>query len=142
MNSCCSASADKIRPSSAKHHCPVCSRECSEVSVRTITLHLKEPWRWQGVAEHYYFCDAPACDVVYFGSDDSVVSQPQLRTSVGIKAQSDDALLCYCYGVTYADFNRTPEVRDYVAAQTKAGACACESSNPSGRCCLKDFPKA
>jgi hypothetical protein len=28
-----------------------------------------------------------------------------------------------------------------VMAQTKAGLCSCDTSNPSGRCCLKDFPK-
>ena len=49
-------------------------------------------------------------------------------------------MLCYCFGVSRADFDRNPGTKDFVTAQTKAGLCACETSNPSGRCCLKDFP--
>jgi len=50
-------------------------------------------------------------------------------------------MLCYCFGVSSADFERNPATRDFVMAQTKANLCSCETSNPSGRCCLKDFPK-
>jgi len=64
-----------------------------------------------------------------------------LRTRVVAKEQDGDALLCHCFGVTKADFEREPSARDFVVEQTKAGRCSCQTSNPSGRCCLKDFPK-
>lgn len=126
----------------AKGRCPVDGRECSEVSARTIVHHLKEPWGWMPSAAHYYFCDAPDCDVAYFGDDDSVILKSQLRTRIGAKERGEHDLLCYCFGVSRADFARDPATRDFVVAQTRAGACSCETRNPSGRCCLKDFPES
>lgn len=139
MSSCCpSSNCDSKRP--RKHHCPANDLEYSEVSVRTIAHHIAESWDWTPTAKQYYFCGDPECDVVYFGDDDSVILKSQLRTRVGAKERVGDALLCYCFGVSRADFDRNPGTKDFVTAQTKAGLCACETSNPSGRCCLKDFP--
>lgn len=92
-------------------------------------------------AKQYYFCEDPNCEVVYFGADDSVVSKSRLRMLVGVKEREGNAMLCYCFGVSRADFERMPSIRDFVVGQTKVGYCSCETSNPSGRCCLKDFPK-
>lgn len=80
------------------------------------------------------------CEIVYFGEDGSRILQAQLRTRVGSKQASGDALLCYCYGVTVDDARNDPAARDFVIAETRLGQCACETRNPSGRCCLKDFP--
>lgn len=124
-----------------KHHCPANGREYSEVSLRTVAHHIARPWDWTPTAKGYYFCDDPECDVAYFGDDGSVVLKSQLRTRVGAKQRGGDGLLCYCFGVSRADFERDPGTKDFVTAQTKAGLCSCETSNPSGRCCLKDFPR-
>lgn len=111
------------------------------MSARTIAHHIKDAWRWQPTANRYFFCDDPLCEVVYFGDDGSTILKSQLRTRVGAKELSDDKLLCYCFGVTKADFLDDPTTKDFVIAQTQAGLCSCDISNPSGRCCLKDFPK-
>lgn len=95
---------------------------------------------WRQTANRYFFCDDTACDVVYFGDDGSTLLKSQLRTQVGLKEASGDAPLCYCFGISKRDFANDPATRDFVVAQTKAGRCSCETSNPSGRCCLKDFP--
>lgn len=141
MSSCCSSSTcDSAHPN--KGRCPVNGLEYSEVSVRTIAHHIKEPWAWAPSVKHYYFCDAPDCDVAYFGDDDSVVLKSRLRTRIGVKERTEHDLLCYCFGVSRADFEHDPATREFVIAQTEIGACSCETSNPSGRCCLKDFPKS
>ncbi len=140
MSDCCTTSAGNTAHP-GKHRCPLNGVEYSEVSRRTILHHIKDSWKWSGSATSYYFCDDPACDVVYFGSDDTVILKSQLRTLVGVKETASDARLCYCFGVTRADLEYDPAIRDYVAAQTKLGLCSCETSNPSGRCCLKDFPR-
>jgi hypothetical protein len=103
--------------------------------------HLKEPWIWSGTADNYYFCDDPECEVAYFGNDGSIIYKTWLRTRIGVKEQADSDLLCYCFGVSKADYESIPETKDFVIAQTKAGLCSCDTCNPSGRCCLKDFPK-
>lgn len=140
MSTCCSSSGcDSAHPNRGR--CPINGLSYSEVSVRTITHHIKASWAWEPSAEHYYFCDDPNCDVAYFGNDNSVVLKSQLRTRIGVKERAEHDLLCYCFGVTRADFERDPATREFVMGKTKIGECSCETSNPSGRCCLKDFPK-
>lgn len=141
MTDCCSH-PDCTTGLPNRHRCPANGLEYAEVSVRTITHHIKAPWSWVPTASRYFFCDDPACNVVYFGDDDSTIPLSQLRTRIGIKEKSDDSPLCYCFGIRNADLQRDPAIRDFVVGQTQAGRCSCETSNPSGRCCLKDFPKA
>ena len=140
MSNCCSSSnCEKTLPK--KHRCPANGNEYSEVSARTIAHHIHDAWSWQPTSKRYFFCDDPACDVVYFGDDGSTILKSQLRTRVGVKELSNDTLLCYCFGITKGDFLANPTTKDFVIAQTKARLCSCDTSNPSGRCCLKDFPK-
>lgn len=108
---------------------------------RTISHHIKDAWQWAPTSSRYFFCDDAACDVVYFGDDGSTILNSQLRTRVGSKEVSGDKILCYCFGITEDDFQSNPATKEFVIAQTKAGLCSCDTSNPSGRCCLKDFPK-
>lgn len=140
MADCCIPPAQDPAAHPRKHPCPGNRVEGSAVSARTIAHHLKHPWQWQDSGAHYYFCADPACDIVYFGDDGSVIRKAQLRGVVGVKESTDSAPLCYCFGVSKADARANPAIRDYVVQQTKRGLCSCDTSNPSGRCCLKDFP--
>ena len=140
MNDCCSSSQRNAMPAH-KRHCPECGTIGLNVSTRTMAHHMKEAWKWRPSAEHHYFCANPECDIVYFGDDDSLVSRLMLRTRVGVKDRGIEALLCHCFGISRGDFERNPSVRVFVVEQTQAGRCSCETSKPSRRCCLKDFPK-
>jgi Zinc binding domain len=140
MAECCSSFECKAEPPK-KHRCPANGVEYTEVSARTISHHIKHSWNWSGKGRRYYFCDDPECDVVYFGDDDSVIPKSQLRTHLGVKDSTDDALVCYCFGVTKSDARSDPGIRNFVVAQTKLGLCSCDTRNPSGRCCLIDFPR-
>ena len=140
MSDCCSPSESDISRQN-NHRCPVNGREYLEVSTRTIAHHIVDAWKWLPTSNRYFFCDDPECDVVYFGEDGSTVLKSQLRTRVGVKDDSGDSPLCYCFGVRKMDFQRNPATKDFVMAQTKAGLCSCDTSNPSGRCCLKEFLK-
>ena len=141
MSDCCHSNCD-VESSSRTHRCPVNGRAYKPVGLKTIVHHLKAPWNWSGGEQGYYFCDDPDCPVVYFGDDGSVIDKTALRTGVGIKEHMPGSLACYCFGVSYADAQREPAIRDYIIAKTKAGICACETSNPAGRCCLRDYPAA
>lgn len=140
MADCCSSSESKA-PHPIKHRCPVNGVEYAEVQARAIALHIKHSWNWLGHGRRYFFCDDPGCDAVYFGDDDSVIPKSQLRTRVGVKDAADDALVCYCFGVTREDARSDSGIRNFVVAQTKLGLCSCDTRNPSGRCCLMDFPR-
>ncbi|MCU7919176.1 MAG: hypothetical protein KZQ95_12570 [Candidatus Thiodiazotropha sp. (ex Epidulcina cf. delphinae)] len=139
MVDCCSpGTTDTVPPSTRR--CPKNGIEYHNVSVRTLVHHLKQPWRWHSHNRNYYFCADPGCDVVYFSEDGEVILKSQIRTLTGMKEAPNDALVCYCFGITMADTLINPGLKDFIIEQTKLGLCSCETSNPSGRCCLKDFP--
>jgi hypothetical protein len=103
--------------------------------------------RLEGTA--YRFCSDPDCDVVYFDSAaGSVFRKDDLRTRVGVKETQDPVPVCYCFDITVADLGRdiqtlgTTAVPAMIAAQVRAGHCACEVRNPQGTCCLGSVSKA
>ena len=137
MSHCCSSNSP-IDNSSRRHHCPVNGREYKSVSTTTILHHITNPWHWQTIDQSYYYCDDPDCNVVYFGEDNSVINTSALRDPSGVKQKFINPTICYCFGVTLDTAN--PEIKDFIKQKTKEKQCACEIRNPSGRCCLKDFP--
>jgi len=88
----------------------------------------------------YAFCANRDCAVAYFSTSTSI-QKSQLRAF----QSNQDAMLCYCFDISESTYqaalgNGTAEaMKAFVVQQTKAGLCACESRNPSGRCCLADF---
>ncbi len=141
--SCCSSDNKSSSKKSAKrHNCPKSSNECLQVSYSTVLQHLKKPWNKNVLDSNtYYFCNDSDCEVVYFTEHDSIISKSELRTLVGIKEHhSDHALACYCFDITLAEAKNNNELKQFVIDKTKNNLCSCDSQNPSGRCCLKDFP--
>ncbi|MCU7807538.1 MAG: hypothetical protein KZQ73_06675 [Candidatus Thiodiazotropha sp. (ex Semelilucina semeliformis)] len=114
----------------------------ASVPSSTIKYHIKAPWHWEEKAQPYYFCDDSECDVVYFGLDNSVIKKAALRTLVGVKEKTDHSLVCYCFGITQKEARDNSEAKAFVMRETEKQTCACSVQNPSGRCCLKDFPRS
>lgn len=142
MSDCCNTtcnSGDK-KNSPRKFTCPENNEDYVSVSKKTMLHHLKSPWEKDLSEEQYYFCSDPKCDVVYFGINGSVINKSELRSAVGIKEEDEDTLICYCFGVSKAAAKNNSEIKKFVTQQTKENRCACDIRNPSGRCCLKDFP--
>ena len=81
------------------------------------------------------------CDVVYFSDKDETIHKADMRTRIGVKETDEDSLICFCFGVSRAVAASNKKARDFVVELTKASSCSCELTNPSGQCCLKDFPK-
>lgn len=155
MGNCCSSGSKKSSgdtyssteiPKTA--HCPVDGQSCRSVELRTILHHLKRPHANRLATQGYYFCDNSECDVVYFGQDGSVIARHDVRNEVGQKSRSPDRIICYCFGITEREVldemedQRSSSAKEFVVEQTRLHNCACDVRNPSGRCCLKDFPKA
>ena len=138
MSACCASTSPAHRKKDT-HTCPVDGKEYAAVSEQTVLQHLRKPWKWQ--TRPMYFCSTPDCPVVYFGKDGSTLEQNALRTTVGIKNHTDQAVICYCFGITRAEALQEPGLKDYVVSQTGKHLCACEIRNPSGKCCLKNFPQ-
>lgn len=139
MSDCCTHTASESK-TPKKLACPVNHLKYVQVPVKTLLHHLKEPWKYYLKDQGYYFCDEDDCDVAYFAEDGFTINKAELRTPLTKTDKSEDKVICYCFGVTLHDIKTNPDIKAFVRQHTKQGNCACESSNPSGRCCLKDFP--
>lgn len=139
MDQCCDdkPSTDKER----SRPCPANGHPYSRVKRKTLLHHVKHPWKNNITGQAYYFCTDVDCDVVYFGQDDTTFKTDDLRTTVWQKSDSEQANICYCFGVTKKIASSDTNFKTFVIEQTRNSLCSCETSNPSGRCCLKDFPK-
>lgn len=140
MTHCCSA-GNSSEQHPKKFRCPVNGREYSSVKLNTLMLHIQKPWGAKLTDQGYYFCDDPNCDVVYFAQDGSVFNKQQVRTTIWQKVAEQDSDVCYCFGATHQQASENKDILEFIQAQTREGHCSCETRNPSGRCCLKDFPK-
>jgi hypothetical protein len=94
------------------------------------------------------FCRTPSCEVVYFGEDGRTIAKRDVPVRVGLKEREDPVPLCYCFGFSRADVRGelAPGGRctipARIAAEIRAGRCACEIKNPSGACCLGEVNRA
>jgi hypothetical protein len=142
MSDCCAPTCQsENKPATQKIECPTCQQLAVSVSKRTMMQHIKDVWDYRFSDEPYYFCHTPDCDVVYFTESGESLRKDAVRTRIGIKEQDDSALICYCFGVSKAVAATNKAAKEFVIKQTRESSCACETTNPSGRCCLKDFPK-
>lgn len=122
------------------HRCPVNGKTYKQVNSKALMHHISTPWSRDLQSQGFYFCTDPDCKIVYFGEDDEMIVVSEIRTNPWQKNQHSDATLCHCFGITYEQAEKDPKLKAYVIRQTKNALCSCETSNPSGRCCLKDFP--
>jgi len=140
MSDCCSSQSHNA-PRNLKCNCPVCQQKSLAVSLKTMLHHLKNVWNVKLEEQQYYFCSHPQCEVVYFSEDNSIIKKENVRTTIGIKEESEEALICYCFGVSKKHAKEKTEIKQFVLQKTRESVCSCESANPSGQCCLKDFAR-
>ena len=139
MSDCCSSNK-ALNKFPRKQACPVNRQDYILVALKTVLHHIKKSWEANLKEQGYYFCNDPECDIVYFGEDGRAIKTSELHTTISAKQKEANAPICYCFDVKRSDAENNPEVKEFVIEQTKIGNCSCETSNPSGRCCLKDFP--
>jgi len=142
MSECCAANQEVAVTAVA---CPGCGAVGHDVGRETVgaMATLEVPARSLCRAR-YRYCSTPGCPIVYYGDDGIVLQQSNVRVPVNAKDAGPDVPLCYCFGHTRRS------IADEIAAtgkstafaaitrEIKAGQCACEVKNPSGRCCLGD----
>ena len=122
--------------------CPACGQEGESVGHTTLLHQLRTPWQQSLDEGTYYFCASAECDTVYFSTTGRQMGRDAIRQEVGQKSYRPDRMLCYCFDIRYSDLAAAAErCRDYVIDKTRDNRCACVQRNPSGRCCLRDFPR-
>jgi hypothetical protein len=138
---CCGSKAERQLDATV---CPGCGLVAHEVGRETVgaMASLEVPARV--LAQPVFrFCATPTCEVVYYAND-AVVERTMVRVPVHAKDSGLDVPLCYCFGHTRRSIaNETAKsgrssAWAAITREIKAGHCACELKNPSGRCCLGD----
>jgi len=129
--------------------CKECGNKGKSVKEITLKSILKES-KLENIKnfEGFYFCETSTCKVVYFNNEQEVyLDKGDVKVRVGIKETKDPIPVCYCFGWTQEKiFNQIKQLGHSTAVQeitakVKAGECACERNNPSGRCCLGEVNK-
>jgi hypothetical protein len=142
MSDCCSASA-KAGAVPEVLACPVSGVRCKQVNMLTVKSLVRElPLVMPNT--RYYYCEDQECDAVYFPLDPEspIFYREELNVRVGAKEKADPIPVCYCFGFSRKDIQYEiaetgcSTVGERIAAEVKAGNCACEVKNPSGKCCL------
>ncbi len=148
MSDCCSLNV-KTGTAPAVVACPVSGRRSKQVDILTVkSLVRKLPLGMPNI--QYYFCDTSDCEVVYFALDAEAprFRREDLMVRVGAKETADPIPICYCFGFTRQDIwdeirsTGKSTVAERITTEVKAGHCACEVKNPSGKCCLGDVTRA
>jgi len=140
MPECCTNKFDSNQYP-RRHRCPTNGKEYPAVGIKTLLHHIKSPWDANLKNQGYYFCSDPDCEVVYFGLNNVTIAKSNVLTGVWEKELKNSQFVCYCFNVTNEQANKNKNIKQYVTQKTKESLCACEIKNPSGRCCLKNFPK-
>ncbi len=141
MSECCTVPSKSVPPT-----CPMNSHVTKPVGYQTVEHLVTPEVKAVLLPQHYYFCDAPDCDVVYVSaSGDHLITKHQLTVRVTVKETEYPIPLCYCFGydrqAVHTDIQLT-DIHELIMQRVRAGACRCEQTNPSGRCCLSSVAKA
>jgi hypothetical protein len=148
MSDCCSVNA-KTGSAPLVMVCPVNGARSKQVDMLTVKSLLRRlPLGMPNT--QYYFCDSSECEVVYFPLDTQapLFCRGDLMVRVGAKEREEPIPVCYCFGFTRSDIkNEVAEtgsstIAEQIKTEVKAGNCACELKNPSGKCCLGDVTRA
>ncbi len=133
--SCCAS-----KPKQGRAVCPDCGLPAFPVSRQTMLHQLQFPDN-QSIADgDYAFCSNRDCQAGYFSSSDTIAKKRMRALQPG-----QEVMLCHCFDISEAvyqaalDDGTAKSIKAFVVQQTKEKLCACESRNPSGRCCLASF---
>ena len=145
MDECCKVSTPRV---SSQTPCPDCAEVGRVVADETIRAILKRGAATPLLALQRRFCKTRTCKVLYYGADGRFVEKDAAVVRIGVKETEDPIPLCYCFNFSRADVRRevtqtgSSSIPARIAAEVKAGRCACEVKNPSGTCCLGEVNKA
>jgi hypothetical protein len=136
---CCAVDKQHAVSGSA---CPSCGMVGRVVANETIQAILEPAQVLSLLAVGRRFCGTPSCEVVYYGDDGRAIAKSEFPIRVGLKEHEDPIPLCYCFGFSVADVRREIvetgrcTIPARITAEVRAGRCSCETTNPSGGCCL------
>lgn len=144
---CCPEPAEQSRApgdgAGATGVCPGCRSAGQSVGWTTMAALCSVPLP---ARQEVWLCRDPGCELVYFGASDLRLRRTDLHVDPGFK-DGRDGLVCYCFdhrrGEVEGEARATGSsaILEKIKARVRAGDCACEVRNPTGRCCLRDIQR-
>ena len=130
-------------PDNTEIFCPRCGAAGTPVLWTTVEHHVPAEKR-RVLAASSLFCPTPTCEVAYFDAMESFVLTADLEQPVYPKDQA--APLCPCFDLTRedveADVTEPVPVRiRALLAKSKSPAARCQTTSPTGRCCMPEVQK-
>ncbi len=142
--SCCDTPAGD-----ARLPCPACGQSGRKVGPETVAALVRPEHRDRvQAAATWHFCATPGCPVAWYGPGGARVEAEEARIRIAGKPPGPPTPLCYCFGHSEEEIaaevarTGTSTVPVTITAKVQAGECSCETSNPSGRCCLGEVRAA
>lgn len=89
----------------------------------------------------FRLCSDSQCEAVYYGSAGSILGIEDVKELPHSKKEAR-GMLCFCFQFRRQDLESEikqwgdTKIPEEITSQIKAGNCACEVRNPTGRCCL------
>jgi len=130
-------------PDTTEIFCPKCGAAGVPVPWLAVEHHVPEAAQ-RKLAASSCFCTTPSCEVAYFDAMESLVLASDLLRPVYPKDQA--APLCQCFGLTREDVEADAaelvpvRIRELLA-KSKSPAAHCDTSSPTGRCCMPEVQK-
>lgn len=125
--------------------CPQCGGVLNPVEVKTVKHLLKYDLARSLQSGRFWHCANPDCDAVYvrFAGEspgdrpDEIFRRDDIKECAQPDATGRDRLVCYCFGYTVGEIqddaaSGASSVPAAIAAEVRAGNCACEVKNPAG----------
>jgi Zinc binding domain len=125
--------------------CPECGNLLTPVAMKTLKHLLSYGPARSLQAGDFFHCTDPDCDIVYVGFapgnasgvPDEVFRRDDVKDCARPHAAGRDRLICHCFGYTVGEIeddatSGADSVSAAIAAEVRAGNCACEVKNPSG----------
>ncbi len=125
--------------------CPECGALLRPVGVKTVKHLLRYPLARSLSDGRFLYCPDRECDLVYLrfaaenSSDtpDETFRSDDIKERARLQASEDDRFVCYCFGYTMAEIRNdahsgSNSIPAAIAAEVRAGNCACEVMNPGG----------
>lgn len=125
--------------------CVACGSRLHEVGLKTVKHLLVHGLGRTVHSGRFLYCPNIECDVIYVEaasdapatSGHRVFHRADLKDRARASATGRDRLVCHCFGYTAGDIEQDARsgedlIPAAIAAEVRAGFCACEVLNPSG----------
>lgn len=122
--------------------CPLCNKPGQNVPQETVASMVQGGCPEGSV---FWICLTSNCRAAYYGENEEVWLQEQVRVPIAFKDGAKPKYVCYCSGVTEQDIiNAVLSKKAVTLAQAieVTGAMRngnCLTNNPAGKCCSSDF---